>query len=154
MKLIPILAIAAMTIPCLAQSGSNAEVFSGRDVAARLATLAQSAKASGSSGATLGDYKSHAIKLSVRTASGGAEVHAHYDDIFVVTEGKAILITGGTVVDAKTGKDGETKGSKISDGKSQTIEKSDIVHIPAGTPHQLIIAPGDLFSTIVVKVRE
>jgi mannose-6-phosphate isomerase-like protein (cupin superfamily) len=154
MKLIPILAIAAMTIACLAQSGNSAEVFSGRDVAARLATLAQSAKASGSSGATLGEYKSHAIKLSVRTASGGAEVHAHYDDIFMVTEGKATLITGGTVVDAKTGKDGETKGSKISDGKSQTIEKSDIVHIPAGTPHQLIIAPGDVFSTIVVKVRE
>jgi mannose-6-phosphate isomerase-like protein (cupin superfamily) len=154
MNLIPILAAVALAIPSYAQAGSKAEIFSGQDVAAQLATFAQTAKASGSSGGTLGDYKSHAIKLSVRTASGGAEIHAHYDDIFVVTQGKATLITGGTVVDAQTGGDGETKGSRIQDGTSQTITKSDIVHIPAGTPHQLFIVPGDIFSAIVVKVRE
>ena len=154
MKLIPILAVAVLAIHSFAQTGSKAEVFSGKDVSAQLATLAQTSKASGSSGATLGDYTSHAIKLSVRTASGGAEIHAHYDDIFVVTEGKATLITGGTVMNAQTGNDGETKGSSIQDGKSQSITKSDIVHIPAGTPHQLIIGPGDVFSTIVVKVKE
>jgi mannose-6-phosphate isomerase-like protein (cupin superfamily) len=154
MKLIPILAAAAFAVPALAQTGSSAEVFSGKDVAAQLTALVEKARPSGSSGATLGDYKSHAIKLSVRTASGGAEIHAHYDDIFVVTDGSATLITGGTVADAKTGADGETKGTRIQEGKSQSITKSDIVHIPAGTPHQLIIAPGDTFSTIVVKVRE
>jgi len=154
MKLIPILAIAVMAIPSLAQTGSDAQVFPGRDVAAQLATLAQAAKPSGSSRANLGDYKSHAIKLSVRTASGGAEIHTHFDDIFVVTGGKATLITGGTVVSPQTGSDGESKGTAIQDGKSQTIAENDIVHIPAGTPHQLIIAPGDVFSAIVVKVRE
>jgi len=154
-KLIAILAAAVLAAPCLAQTGSSsAEVFSGKDVAAQLATLAKAAKGPGSSGATLGDYKSHAIKLSVRTASGGAEIHAHYDDIFVITEGSATLITGGTVANAQTGSDGETKGVSIQNGKSQIITKSDIVHIPAGTPHQLIIAPGDTFTTIVVKVRE
>src|SRR5271156_2701708 len=95
MKLIPILAVAVLAIHSFAQTGSKAEVFSGKDVSAQLATLAQTSKASGSSGATLGDYTSHAIKLSVRTASGGAEIHAHYDDIFVVTEGKATLIPAG-----------------------------------------------------------
>jgi mannose-6-phosphate isomerase-like protein (cupin superfamily) len=154
MKLIPIFAVAALAIPSFAQTGGKAQVFSGKDISAQLATLGQTSKASGSSGATLGDYTSHAIKLSVRTASGGAEIHAHYDDIFVVTEGKATLITGGTVLNAQTGNDGETKGSSLQDGQSQTITKNDIVHIPAGTPHQLIIAPGEVFSTIVVKVKE
>jgi mannose-6-phosphate isomerase-like protein (cupin superfamily) len=154
MKLIPIFAVAALAIPSFAQTGGKAQVFSAKDISAQLATLGQTSKASGSSGATLGDYTSHAIKLSVRTASGGAEIHAHYDDIFVVTGGKATLITGGTVMNAQTGNDGETKGSSLQDGQSQTITKNDIVHIPAGTPHQLIIAPGDVFSTIVVKVKE
>lgn len=154
MKLIPIFAVAALAIPSFAQTGGKAQVFSGKDISAQLATLGQTSKASGSSGATLGDYTSHAIKLSVRTASGGAEIHAHYDDIFVVTGGKATLITGGTVMNAQTGNDGETKGSSLQDGQSQTITKNDIVHIPAGTPHQLIIGPGDVFSTIVVKVKE
>jgi mannose-6-phosphate isomerase-like protein (cupin superfamily) len=154
MKLIPILAVALCSLAALAQTGGSAEVFSGKDVAAQLTALFDKAKPSGSSGAVLGDYKSHAIRLSVRTASGGAEIHAHYDDIFVVTDGSATLITGGTVIDPKTGADGETKGTRIQDGKSQTITKDDIVHIPAGTPHQLIIAPGSSFSTIVVKVKE
>jgi len=154
MKLVPILAVTVLAIPSFAQTASNAQLFSGDDVAAQLKTLVQAAKPSGTSGATLGDYQSHSIKLSVRTASGGAEIHAHFDDIFVVTEGEATLITGGTLVNAKTGSDGETKGSSIDGGKWETIAKSDIVHIPAGTPHQLIIAPGEVFSTIVVKVRE
>jgi mannose-6-phosphate isomerase-like protein (cupin superfamily) len=154
MKLIPILVAALITMPSFAQTVTQAEVFPGGDVKAQLATLAQTANASGSSGATLGDYKSHAIKLSVRTASGGAEVHAHYDDIFFVAQGQATLTTGGTVVNAQTGGDGETKGSSIENGKSQKIAEGDVVHIPAGTPHQLILAPGAVFSAIVIKVKE
>ena len=155
MKLIPIFAVAALAIPSFAQTGGKAKVFSGKDVSAQLATLAQTSKASGSSGATLGDYTSHAIKLSVRTASGGAEIHAHYDDIFVVTEGKATLITGGTVMNAQTGERRRNKRQQHSGWNSRRRSpKNDIVHIPAGTPHQLIIAPGDVFSTIVVKVKE
>jgi mannose-6-phosphate isomerase-like protein (cupin superfamily) len=154
MKLIAVLTIAAFVIPCHAVAQSNAQVFSGTDVNSQLADLVIAAKASGTSGVTLGDYKSHAIKLSVRTSSGGAEVHAHYDDIFVVTKGRATLITGGTVVNPKTDSDGETKGSGIQNGKSQTIVQGDIVHIPAGTPHQLTIASDDIFGTIAVKVKE
>jgi len=146
--------IAAFLIPLYASAEDKAEVFSAESVASQIQTLAQTAKASGSSGATLGDYGSHAIKLSVRCASGGAEAHAHYDDVFVVTEGTATLVTGGTVLDAKTGEDGETKGNGIQNGTSHTVVKGDIVHVPAGTPHQLIIAPGAVFGVIVVKVKE
>jgi mannose-6-phosphate isomerase-like protein (cupin superfamily) len=154
MKLISVLAIAALAVPCYAQTVSHAQVFSVKDVSSQMAALISSAKASGSSGATLGDYQSHAIKLSVRTETGGAEVHAHYDDIFFVTQGHATLVTGGTVIDPRTGEHGETKGRGILHGRSQTIAKGDIVHIPAGTPHQIILAPGAVYASIVIKVRE
>jgi len=154
MRLTFILAMAALTIPSCAQPQSKAEVFADQAIASQLAALVQSAKVSGSSGATLGDYGSRAIKLSVRTASGGAEMHMHYDDIFFVTDGKAELVTGGSVVDAKTDSQGETKGSSIQNGKSVTIAKGDVVHIPAGVPHQLILAPGSVYSSVVIKVRE
>jgi mannose-6-phosphate isomerase-like protein (cupin superfamily) len=154
MRLISILALTVLTISSYASAENKTEVFSGKDLTSQFATLLQTAKASGSSGATLGDYKSHAIKLSVRTASGGAEVHTLYDDIFVVTAGKATLVTGGTVIDPKGEIDGETKGSGIQNGESQAIVQGDIVHIPAGTPHQLIIAAGGTFGAIVVKVKE
>jgi mannose-6-phosphate isomerase-like protein (cupin superfamily) len=154
MKLISMLAVAALAIPSCAQTADKAEIFSSLDVTSRLASLAESAKGPGGSGATLGDYQSHAIKLSVRTASGGAEVHQHYGDIFLVREGTARLTTGGTVTHAKPGSDGETKGTGIEGGESRAISKGDVVHIPAGTPHQLTIAPGDRFGAIVIKVRE
>jgi mannose-6-phosphate isomerase-like protein (cupin superfamily) len=138
-----------------AQSGEKkADYFSSQEIQKQLADLAPKAQPSGSSGSMLGDYGSHRIQLSVRSSSGGAEIHAHYDDVFVVQQGHATLTTGGSVIDGKTDSDGETKGSGISDGHTQEISAGDVVNIPARTPHQLKIAPGMLFSTIVVKVRE
>ena len=154
MRLSIVVAIAIFAMPSVGQPQRAAQVFSARDIGSQLATLMQAAKMTGSSGAILTKYPSHSVQLSVRTASGGAEVHAHYDDIFVVTQGNATLITGGTVENAQTKDDGETKGADIRNGRSQTIGKDDIVHISAGTPHQLIIAPGTVFSSIVVKVKE
>ena len=154
MRLLVIVGMALLVSPCYAQAQAKAEVFSGQAIASQLSALVQAAKTSGGGGATLGDYQSHAIKLSVRMASGGAEAHAHYDDIFLVTEGSAKLVTGGSVIHAKTDGEGETKGSGIENGKSETIAKGDVVHIPAGVPHQLILAPGSTYSSIVIKVRE
>lgn len=154
MKLIPILAAALIAVPCMAQAGSGAQVFPARDVTAEMTSVVHKAKTSGSGGATLGDYGSHAIQLSVRTQSGGAEVHTHFDDIFYVTQGHATLITGGTVMNAKTSADGETHGTGIENGQSRVLAKGDVVNIPAGTPHQLKIAPGEVYSAIVIKVRE
>jgi mannose-6-phosphate isomerase-like protein (cupin superfamily) len=155
MKLAIAIALTALGIPALAQSAGKAQVFTSADVHGQLAQLVEQAKAKGSSGgSTLGDYGTHAIKLSARTPSGSAEIHAHFDDVMLVTEGKATLITGGTVVDGRTGADGETHGASIRDGISQTISVGDVVHIPAGTPHQLVIAPGTTYSSVVIKVKE
>jgi mannose-6-phosphate isomerase-like protein (cupin superfamily) len=154
MKLIAVAAALALALPAIAQIEKKAEVFTSHDIHAELDALGAKAQASGSGGTTLGDYGSHKLMLSVRTTSGGAEVHAHFDDVMIVTQGSATLITGGTVVDAKTGPDGETKGKSISGGNTQTITAGDIVHVPAGVPHQLLVPAGTTYSSIVIKVRE
>jgi mannose-6-phosphate isomerase-like protein (cupin superfamily) len=149
-----LVATAFISASSSAQSPAAAQVYSGKDIAAQLEALSRAAAASGSSGATLGDFSSHAIKLSVRTSSGGAEVHAHFDDIFFVTGGSATLITGGRVLQPQTSLDGETKGSAIEGGTRQVLHEGDVVHIPAGMPHQLLISPGETYRSIVVKVKE
>lgn len=131
-----------------------AVVFSTPDLHQQLDKLAAIAREKGSSGSTIEDYGSYKIQLSVRTSSGGAEVHAHWDDVMMVEEGKATLVTGGTVVDGKTGADGETHGSKIENGDSRTIGPGDVLTVRAGTPHQLILAPGTVYGAVVVKVHE
>lgn len=154
MRVILFCVVVTLTASAYGQTNQHAEVFTGESVATQLAKLAADAKTTGTGGATLGDYTSHAIKLSVRAKSGNAEIHAHFDDVFVVTGGSATLITGGTVLNPKTHSEGETQGSGIENGETRTIAKGDVVHIPAGTPHELVIAPGGKFSTIVVKVKE
>src|ERR1700761_5329507 len=103
----------AFGVSALAQSGGKADVFSSSAVHAKIAELAPQSASAGSAGAVLADYGSHKVQISVRSTSGGAEVHAHYDDIMIVQQGTATLITGGTIPDAKSGADGETHGTSI-----------------------------------------
>jgi mannose-6-phosphate isomerase-like protein (cupin superfamily) len=129
-------------------------VFPVPDLHAQLDKLAAEARTKGSSGATIEDYGSYKIQLSVRTVSGGAEVHAHWDDVMMVEQGSATLVTGGTVVAGTTGTDGETHGSKIEGGQSQKINPGDVLTIRAGTPHQLILDPGTTYGAVVIKIHE
>lgn len=137
-----------------AQGTTKAQVFPNSGLQQQLGTLVEQARSKGSSGSTLGDYGSHTIQLSVRTTSGGAEVHAHWNDVIVVMDGSATLITGGTVIQGQTVSDGETRGTGIRDGVTKQITKGDIVHVPAGTPHQMKIPGGVVFSALVIKVRQ
>jgi mannose-6-phosphate isomerase-like protein (cupin superfamily) len=149
-----IVAALAVAVPSATLTGDKTQVIPAHDLQAQLAQLAPLAKTKGSSGSTLATSGNLALKLSVRTTSGGAEIHAYCDDLMIVQQGSATLITGGTVADAQTGKDGETKGTSVKDGKSQNITVGDVVLVPAGTPHQLLIPPGTLYSALVAKVKE
>jgi mannose-6-phosphate isomerase-like protein (cupin superfamily) len=140
--------------PAFAQSSGKAEVFSSVSLRTQLTALEEKAQALGSAGSTLADYGNHKLQISVRTVSGGAEIHAHVNDVMIVQHGNATLITGGTVVDPKTNQDGETKGTGIQGGKSQTIAAGDVVTVNAGVPHQLLISPGTTYSALVIKVKE
>jgi mannose-6-phosphate isomerase-like protein (cupin superfamily) len=154
MRLAIAMGLMALCLPAAAQSTSKAEVFSSSEIHDKMAQSAEQAKAKGSGGVVLGNYGSHTIQLSARTASGGAEVHAHFDDVMLVTEGSATLVTGGTVVDGHTNSEGETHGTSIKDGVSRTVSVGDVIHVPAGTPHQLLITPGTPYTALVIKVKE
>ncbi len=159
MKL-PLMLAAALAVPVAVQAQQAppphdpAIVFGSPELHAQLGTLTGMAKEKGSAGATIEDYGSYKIQLSVRTRSGGAEVHAHWDDVMTVEQGSATLITGGTVVDSKTDADGETHGTKIEGGHSQTISPGDVLTVRAGTPHQLILEPGVVYGAVVIKIHE
>jgi mannose-6-phosphate isomerase-like protein (cupin superfamily) len=149
-----IFAALAFSVSAAAQSGGQADVFAADQIKAKIAGLSAHVDANGSAGAKLADYGSHKVQISLRTASGGAEIHAHFDDVMIVQQGSATLITGGTVIDPKSNADGETKGTSIQGGKSQTIGVGDIVTVNAGVPHQLIIPAGTTYAAVVIKIKE
>ena len=73
-------------------------------------------------------------------------------DIFVVQNGAATLIVGGDMVDAKTTSPGEIRGTSINGGERVKLGAGDVIHIPANTPHQLLIEAGGKFTYFVIKV--
>lgn len=133
-----------------------AEYYSSAKLKQDFDQLAAQAKAKNgdSSGSDLSTYETHALKLSYRRETGGAEVHQHFDDIMVVEGGSATIVTGGSLVNPTTGKNGEMKGKSIQGGTSHVLSPGDIIHIPAGTPHQLLLNRGKDFRAFVVKIHE
>ena len=108
----------------------------------------------GSASETLERYPRHYTMLAFRNQSGNGELHEHFADLFYILDGHAILLTGGEVVDPKTSAPGEIHGSAVKGGHAQELHAGDIVHIPAGMPHQMTLAAGETVTYFVVKVQE
>ena len=126
------------------------DIFSAKDVRNTADKLAGEGKPFASQELTR--YGNHYTMLAYREATGSSELHEHEADFFVVETGQATLMTGGRLTKPKTQKPGEIRGTSIEGGKRHTVSAGDIVHIPAGIPHQLLIEKGKPFTYFVVKV--
>ena len=144
--------LAAMAAP--AGSPSSAVVFPVGDLRAQLAQYIGEAKAKGSAGTTLEDYGSYQLQLSVRGRSSAAEVSTQWDNVMIVEQGGANLITGGRLVGARAEGGGERRGVRIEGGQQEYIGAGDVVTVRAGTPYQLILAPGTVYSAFLVRIHE
>ena len=114
----------------------------------------QAAKGDGSASETLEKYPHHDTMLAFRQKSGGGELHQNFADMFVILDGHATVVTGGSVVEQKTVSPGEIRGKSVEGGTRQEVKAGDLVHIPAGTPHQTVVADGETVTYFVVKVEE
>jgi len=128
----------------------HVDIYSAQDLKAMSEKLAQ--KRAPFAAQDLARYGNHYTMLARRDATGSAEVHEHEADIFVIQSGAATLVTGGKVVNGRTEKAGEIRGSSIQDGERHRVAMGDIIHIPAGVPHQLLIEKGRPFTYFVIKV--
>ena len=90
--------------------------------------------------------------LAFRDKDGKAELHQQFEDVFVVLRGRATLVTEGTITNPVTTAPGEIRGAAIQQGSRRDLKEGDIVHIPAATPHQLLLPPAASFTYFVVKV--
>lgn len=112
------------------------------------------AKSDGAASETLEKYPHHYTTLAFRRSSGGGELHQHFADIFFILDGHASVLTGGELVDAKTTAPGETRGKSVEGGTRQELRAGDVVHIPAGVPHQMLLNEGDSITYFVIKAEE
>ena len=102
---------------------------------------------------TLGHWGNHLLLKTRREASGGqAELHEKQADLIVVQSGQATIIIGGRVVNAKTIAANEIRGTSIEGGERQALKAGDVVHVPAKTPHQVLLDAGQTLDYVVLKV--
>jgi mannose-6-phosphate isomerase-like protein (cupin superfamily) len=116
--------------------------------------LEKAASSSGAASETLQKYGVDHTMLSVRTKDGGVELHEKFADIFVIVDGSATLLSGGELENPSATGPGEMHGTAILHGTNTSLGKGDIVHIPANTPHQLLIPKDGTLTYFVVKVKE
>ncbi len=90
--------------------------------------------------------------LAFRDRDGKGELHQQFGDVFVVLQGTATLVTGGTITSPTTTAPGEIRGASIEQGVRKKLQEGDIAHIPAGVPHQLVLDAGGTFTYFVVKI--
>lgn len=114
----------------------------------------KAAKGNGAASETLQKYGVDYTMLSFRSKDGTPELHEKFADIFVVVDGSATLLSGGELADPTSTAPGEMHGSSILHATTTSLAKGDVVHIPANTPHQLLIPKDGTFTYFVIKVKE
>jgi hypothetical protein len=134
-------------------TSNEADYHSSASLEEQASKLAEQARmGSGVATLPLEKYGNSNTSLTVRTKSGGGEMHGAWADLFVALDGEANVITGGTLVDRKDLPAGESRGSGVEGGTVHTMHKGDVLHISPGVAHQTKVPEGKTFTYFVVKI--
>jgi mannose-6-phosphate isomerase-like protein (cupin superfamily) len=86
-----------------------------------------------------------------RDRTGDVELHMAHNDVFVAHDGRATVMIGGTVAGDHETSPGEFKGGKLSGAKPYPMAPGDVVWIPAGIPHQVVVPAHKAFEYLALK---
>jgi mannose-6-phosphate isomerase-like protein (cupin superfamily) len=75
------------------------------------------------------------VVLAQRREAGVAEYHDRTNHVFIMVEGEATLVVGGTMVDPKRTAPYQMRAPTIEGGTTHHLSKGDVITIPAKTPH-------------------
>lgn len=75
------------------------------------------------------------IVLAQRRGAGEVEVHEKTNHVFIIVEGEATFVTGGTLVGARQSAPGQVRATSVQGGEVHHLTKGDVITIPAKTPH-------------------
>jgi len=91
--------------------------------------------------------------LAQRRGTGDVEVHMKTNHVFIVVEGEATFITGGTLVESKQTAPNEIRAKSVQGGQTHHLTKGDVITIPANTPHWFKEIPTQTIAYYAVKIE-
>ena len=86
-----------------------------------------------------------------RDQTGEAEVHMALNDIYVVESGHAKITVGGQIAGNRETIPTEWLGGDISGGTEYSLAPGDVLFIPAGVPHKVLVPPKASITYVLVK---
>lgn len=75
------------------------------------------------------------VVLANRAVQRGAEMHDKTNHVFIIVDGEATFVTGGTLIKPNVISPGQTRADGIEGGQSHHLSRGDVITIPANTPH-------------------
>ncbi len=93
------------------------------------------------------------VVLAQRRAAGAVEFHDHTNHVFVMVEGEATLVVGGTMVDAKRTAPDQMRAPSLEGGTTYHLSKGDVITIPAKTPHWFKEVPTKTVAYYAVNIE-
>lgn len=108
----------------------------------------------GTASETIRGTERYSTNLAVRLRSGTAERHESLGEILIVLDGHATLVTGDAIEKREPIQSGETRISAITSGSNQELRPGDIVHIPAGMRHQMLLTGNETVSYLAVRIAK
>jgi mannose-6-phosphate isomerase-like protein (cupin superfamily) len=118
-----------------------------------LRSIGESLRPTASRTEQLGRGSGYTYAVTHRDSSGTVEMHADWTDVFVVQSGTATLLTGGVAEGARETAAGEWRGGTARGATRAAIKPGDVIVIPAKTPHQVLLSPGEQISYLGFKIR-
>jgi mannose-6-phosphate isomerase-like protein (cupin superfamily) len=94
------------------------------------------------------------VYLIRRDKTGVTEVHMAANDIIVVRSGHAKITVGGQVSGNREEQPTEWRGGEIKGGKDYSLSPGDVLFIPAGVPHRVLVAPKESVTYLAVKTAK
>ena len=80
----------------------------------------------------------YVLNLEHRTGKAPASVHTGEAELVMVLDGGGTITTGGSLVDAVNGTNGNISGKDITGGTPQHVVKGDMLMVPQGTAHMMV----------------
>jgi mannose-6-phosphate isomerase-like protein (cupin superfamily) len=93
------------------------------------------------------------VVLAQRREAGLVEYHDHTNHVFVMVEGEATLVVGGTMVDPKRTAPDQMRAPSLEGGTTYHLSKGDVITIPAKTPHWFKEVPTKTVAYYAVNIE-
>src|SRR6266705_2821209 len=93
------------------------------------------------------------VVLAQRREAGPVEYHDHTNHVFIMVEGEATLVVGGTMVDPKRTAPDQMRAASVEGGTTYHLSKGDVITIPAKTTHWFKEVPTKTVAYYAVNIE-